>query len=92
MRKKLSEGVYYQDCSRQRFHLNSQWRRKLSKIKRQRNYSNLKKQEKTLGKKNRRISNLQDKEFSALVMKILIQLGKSADINNGHLQGTRKYR
>ena len=52
----------------------------------------MKKQEKTLGKKNRKINNLQDKEFSALVMKILIQLGKSADINNGHLQGTRKYR
>ena len=68
------------DPNRYPFHLNSQRQRKLSKMKKQKNHSQLKEQEK-IPEKKKQIKNLPDKEFKTLVIKILTELGKIVDVN-----------
>ena len=65
-------------------------------MKRQKNYSQLKKQEKTPEKINneREINNLPEKELKTLVIKMLTELGKGVELNTDHfnkeLENTKK--
>ena len=52
-------------------------------MKRQRNYFQLKNQEKIHEKKKEtKINNLSDKEYKAVVMKVLTELGKTVDLHS----------
>lgn len=52
-------------------------------MKRQRNYSQLKNQEKIHGKKSEtKINNLSDNEYKAVIMKVLTELGKRVDLQS----------
>ena len=50
-------------------------------MKRRRNCTQLKRQEKTPEKINNETNNLPDKEFKALVIKMLTKLGKRIDVH-----------